>query len=960
MPARLPRRTPARLNAALLAACVVLAGCNLGGAGTAPAGPAGAAVKRSPGPKASGAAPGDPQASAAPIPVVGPVDAAVVHLTGKVKLIANNGGGIISDHGAGIISNNTGGLIADAGGSLVSNNSAGVVSNNGAQYALRAAAPEALLADAQVRFEDAAGQPLRAPDGQPLIVTTDRQGRYALRATLGAGALVMRVKLWNGGELAALLVHDGQAGGAQDVDTASSLGAAFVLDRYVKGDQAILNKLPAAEAQRLQRDMEAARERLAEAPTYTPAALAAAADDLRGQDPTVAKTLQAIEALLIGQAKLGDGRPATQVPLNRPTALGFDAQGRLTIAEYGMGRVRVVDDQGLMSTLVDANRGAIKTNFPRLQDQILAPDGTAYFATIANGAVYRVKAGGSPSLVYEEPAPSRWRAFALALGPDGTLYMGGGDEQGGGPWKPRLIAVAPDGTKRELPPLDAAPGLIRGLAVAADGTMWVLRSGPHGAPAPGTLHKVPPGGAPQLLASDLRVHSRSDLALAPDGKVYVCDDAGGRVLAFAADGARSELAGPGAAAPIQTPSGLAVAKDGRIFVSDQGSGQVRVRRPDGAWNLVAGVDGDAAASDGRSLPLNTPIAIAFDAQGRLIIAENGRHRLVRFADGRLETIAGTTEGFGGDGGPAKAAGFDGITGLAAHGDALLVMDSSNNRLRRIGPDGVVTTIAGAGEVGGKLVLEGSVARTEVNLKLGMGMTVDAAGRAYWANAGRHQVQRLGEPTRVDLVAGKKLGAGDKGFAAILADVLTDGEAAPTSVLRFPLGLAFKGEDLYVADAGHGQIRKVTGLAGADPRIETVAGAPTSAFAQLLSDPSVAGRDGKAREVWLASPAGLCFDAAGNMYVGELGTAQSDLMSDIFPDGAALDLSALPPVPARIRKITPDGVVTTIAGPNGRHFADPTADDALVMPLALAIRPDGALVIADPGANLVRILPAGTF
>jgi hypothetical protein len=69
---------------------------------------------------------------------------------------------------------------------------------------------------------------------------------------------------------------------------------------------------------------------------------------------------------------------------------------------------------------------------------------------------------------------------------------------------------------------------------------------------------------------------------------------------------------------------------------------------------------------------------------------------------------------------------------------------------------------------------------------------------------------------------------------------------------------------------------------------------------------------------------------------------------------------LPGLPPRIRRIAPDGTITTIAGPGGKFFPDPTAEDALYVPTSLVVTPDGRLVITDIGSNLVRILPAGSY
>jgi hypothetical protein len=100
---------------------------------------------------------------------------------------------------------------------------------------------------------------------------------------------------------------------------------------------------------------------------------------------------------------------------------------------------------------------------------------------------------------------------------------------------------------------------------------------------------------------------------------------------------------------------------------------------------------------------------------------------------------------------------------------------------------------------------------------------------------------------------------------------------------------------------------------------------------------------------------LCFDPAGNMYVAELGTLYLPMVSPNVPG-----LDQLPLVPPRIRKITPAGEVTTVAGPGGKLLSDPTADDALVLPTTLLFDPQGRLVVLDAGANVVHFLPAESF
>jgi hypothetical protein len=66
------------------------------------------------------------------------------------------------------------------------------------------------------------------------------------------------------------------------------------------------------------------------------------------------------------------------------------------------------------------------------------------------------------------------------------------------------------------------------------------------------------------------------------------------------------------------------------------------------------------------------------------------------------------------------------------------------------------------------------------------------------------------------------------------------------------------------------------------------------------------------------------------------------------------------VPARVRRIGPDGTVHNVAGPRAKYFPDLQAEDGLILPAAICVAPDGRLAIVDTGANLVRILPAGAY
>jgi DNA-binding beta-propeller fold protein YncE len=148
-------------------------------------------------------------------------------------------------------------------------------------------------------------------------------------------------------------------------------------------------------------------------------------------------------------------------------------------------------------------------------------------------------------------------------------------------------------------------------------------------------------------------------------------------------------------------------------------------------------------------------------------------------------------------------------------------------------------------------------------------------------------------------------------------------------------------------------------------VEVVAGIPlTEILARVSTDKNqaaLAPEEGiSAKNAILSIPLGLAFDAQGNLYVTEGGDRNMESMAPLLGGMLPIDPSLLPGRPPRVRKITPEGVITTIAGPGGKFFTQSKGEEALYVPMGIAITPDGRLAFTDIGANLVRILPAGSF
>ena len=314
-------------------------------------------------------------------------------------------------------------------------------------------------------------------------------------------------------------------------------------------------------------------------------------------------------------------------------------------------------------------------------------------------------------------------------------------------------------------------------------------------------------------------------------------------------------------------------------------------------------------------PLLLPTGVAFDGQGNLYIAETS-HQVVRRVDGAgvLTTVAGTgVQGFSGDDGLATAARLDSPAGVAVDAAGnLYIADSHNQRVRRVDAGtGVMTTVAGTGVA--SFAGDGGAA-AGARLDLPEALAMDAGGDLYVADVGNHRVRRVDAGTgMISTVAG----SGIQGFSG-------DGGLATAAAIDSPGGLAVDGAgNLYIADTHNQRVRVVasTGL------ISTVAGTGAAGFA------GDGGAGGSAR---LALPRGLSVDAAGNVYVADANNQ-------------------------RVRRIAPDGTVTTVAGTGTQGFS---GDGGLAVaagldtPRAAAVAPAGQVAVADSGNERVRAISLG--
>lgn len=392
--------------------------------------------------------------------------------------------------------------------------------------------------------------------------------------------------------------------------------------------------------------------------------------------------------------------------------------------------------------------------------------------------------------------------------------------------------------------------------------------------------------------------------------------------------------------------------------------------------IIQTVAGSDASSDGGpalSAALSQPEGIAVDRAGNVYFADAAVHRVRKIAkDGTIHTVAGTgIAGFAGDGGPASAALLNQPYGLAIDAaNNLYIADLGNSRIRRVGPDGTIQTVAGGGTFPASGAGQGGPAMS-VQLNQPRNVAVDHAGTLYISDFGANQVYQVGPNNTLTLIAG----TGSAGFAGVGTSALLAELKAPAGIAVDPSGA------IYFADSANNRVRKVyngviinvfntpspTGVvldssgmlyvAAANyfgsiiQQISSVTSArdlvmdsagdlyfTTGAFVMEIpsggtpvtiagsgTSPHFGGDGGQATSAQLDSPSGIAIDSSGNWYIAD--TANN-----------------------RIRKVTAAGVISTVAG-NG----DPAE---LNGPRAIAIDAANNLYIADTGNNAVRKLAPG--
>lgn len=568
-----------------------------------------------------------------------------------------------------------------------------------------------------------------------------------------------------------------------------------------------------------------------------------------------------------------------------------------------------------------------------------------------------------------------------------------------------IAGLAPfDSTMRDGPIAEATFPFIHSVAMDRDGTMYVSCGE--------AIRKLSTNGIVTTLALDFGQEPSFGptlaLAVGPTGDLFVADCNNKTIRRVSAQGVVTTLAGKvgndgyvdgvGADARFGNIVDLVVDSHGFIFITDSSWSCIRTLAPDGTVTTYAGKPGNPASTDGvgQAAGFSMPGAIAIDRADNLYVGDSGGgNSLIRKITpaGIVSTLAGNLNPgnpYSWADGKGSAAQFSDIGGLVVdNAGNVFVADYGNDVVRKVAPDGTTTTLAGSPYAGGEGTADGTGLAARFDTPADV--TLDSSGNIYVADCNNGTIRKVSPTGAVTTFAGIRPSHGlvdgtgsnarfhmpsaitldssgnlvvSDSYQSVIRKVTPSGSVTTVPLvnndLAWPLGLAFdKQGNLYVADSYNYAVRMI---------------APDGVMTKVADLQSM--------------PIGLAIDSAGNIFVSQTasivkiapGGAKSVFVGGTLGSangvggaaqfncvyGLAVDrqdnLYAADYYGQAIRKVTPAGVVTTVAGQLGKvgEVDGPAGTALLECPTSVTVDASGILYFTERFSGAIRqATPDGT-
>ncbi|QOY88909.1 NHL domain-containing protein [Paludibaculum fermentans] len=587
--------------------------------------------------------------------------------------------------------------------------------------------------------------------------------------------------------------------------------------------------------------------------------------------------------------------------LEQPYDLAFTPDGALLIADTRLARLFRIGADGTVTVLrPKATMGGVAVH----------PDGSIYYSAYGQNMIYRLNEDGTETLIAgtgkTTPVADNVPALeATVKGPSGLVFDTAGN-----------LYIAEKGASR-----------IRRMS--AEGTMTTVAGtsgSTYGENVPGTSGQVI---SPEQLALDSA--GRLYISSSNSSRIRVLDTKSGLLSTFAGGG--SESYGKEGIAPtnatLSYPYGVAASSSGAVYISESYGARVRNvaagRLMTFAGTGVRGYSGDGGSA--QAAQVSYPTHLTVGPEGALYFIDN---RLIRRVDtdGVITTFAGTTDlTYMGGTGMAMNARLITARGLSFDAnDNLFLADSDHHMIRRITQAGEISTVAGnsipgSGGNGG--------AATEGSLFFPWATSHDAQGNLYVAQRGDSVEAYDADASLIRMVSAEStlsIAGGGGNASGSTAAAIGDGGPAVKATFIWPESVTTDAAgQLYIADTNHSRIRRVD----ASGNITTVAGNGNYGYT---------GDNGAAVSAQLARPNRLCMTPDGGLVISD---------ADNY----------------RIRKVDAQGIIRTIAGTGATSRSGdggPAISAGLGFLSDIACDKDGSIFLAEYAGYIRRIDPDGVI